>query len=83
MTLPLFEGLYLEDLMKFAKTFNGGEIMMAFPEVDKEIKMLPREYVGNVIQTIAKVSFTQWVKARVDARNDKVAKDRELAIEMD
>jgi len=75
VTLPLFEGLYIDDLLGFARLHNNGDIMRAFPSVEKEINKLPREYIGNVIQTLAKVTFTQWVKARIDARNRKLAAD--------
>ena len=83
MTLPLFEGLYFEDLYAYAQQFNGGEIMQALPSVEKEIRKLPREYLGNVIQTIATVNFTAWVKQRIEARNQKLLDDRDLAIHMD
>lgn len=83
VTLPFFEGLFFEDLYKFAQEYNGGIIMRALPSVEKEIKKLPREYLGNVIQTIAKEDFTAWVKQRVEVRNCKLADDRDLAIHMD
>ena len=50
--------------------------MRALPAVDKEIRKLPREYIGNVCQTLAADTFSAWVKARVDARNAKLADDR-------
>ena len=81
--MPFFEGLFFEDLYKFAQEYNGGVIMRALPSVEKEIKKLPREYLGNVIQTIAKENFTAWVKQRVETRNQKLADDRDLAIHMD
>ena len=83
VTLPLFEGLYIDDLLTFARGFNNGEIMQCLPSVEKEINKLPREYIGNVVQTVAKDVFTAWVKQRVDARNQKLAADREVAINMD
>ena len=83
VTLPLFEGLYFEDLYTYAQQFNGGEIMQALPSVEKEIRKLPREYLGNVIQTIAKGNFTAWVKQRIEARNQKLLDDRSLTIHMD
>ena len=82
-SLPLFEGLYIDDLLGFAKSHNAGEIMKALPAVDKEIGKLPREYLGNICQTIAGPTFTTCVKARVEARNAKLAEDRQSGIEMD
>ena len=57
--------------------------MQALPSVEKEIRKLPREYLGNVIQTIAKGNFTAWVKQRIEARNQKLLDDRDLTIHMD
>ena len=53
------------------------------PAVDKEIRKLPREYIGNICKTLAGDTFAAWVKHRVDARNAKLAEDRQVAIEMD
>jgi len=83
VTLPLFEGLYIDDLLGFARLHNNGEIMRVFPSVEKEINKLPREYIGNVIQTLAQDTFTQWVKTKIETRNRKLAADREVAINMD
>ena len=57
--------------------------MRALPSVEKEIRKLPREYVANIIQTMAKENFTAWVKQRIEARNQKIADERDLAIHMD
>ena len=54
--------------------------MNALPSTDKEIRKLPRDYLVNVIQTIAKDDFSAWVAQRVSARNIKVQQERDLAI---
>ena len=83
VSIPLFEGLYTEDLLEYARRYNNGIIMRAFPKVKNEIDKLPRAYIGNICQTIAKDNFTQWVKQRVEARNAKIAAEKEVAINMD
>ena len=83
MSLPLFPGLYTDDLIGYAKQYNRGVIMRALPSIEKEIKKLPREYLANLIQTIAKDNFTRWCKVRIEARNKKLTDDRDLAIHMD
>ena len=57
--------------------------MRALPSEEREIDKLPREYIGNVIQTIAKDDFSAWVKRKVEARNAKLAAEKEVAINMD
>ena len=44
---------------------------------------MPRQYIANVIHTIVGEPFAQWVKARVEARNLKVAEEGNLMIDMD
>ena len=82
-TLPQFEGLFLPDLLDYARAFNHGEILRALPSIDREIHKLPREYVANIIQTLAKGDFSTWVRRRIQARNEKLASDREMGIKMD
>ena len=82
-SIPMFEGLYLNDLLQFARDWNNGYILQALPVVEKEVKKLPREYVTNVIQTLAKDDFSEWVKRRVEARNRKLVEDREMTIQLD
>ena len=53
------------------------------PIAEKEIKKLPRGYIANLIYTIVGQPFSDWVKQRVDARNQKVAEEGEHYIELD
>jgi len=55
--LPHFKGLKIEELLAWAENHNHGEAMTALPIVRKEIEKLPREYIGNVIYTIAGAPF--------------------------
>ena len=43
--------------------------------IEKEVKKLPRNYIGNVIYTIVGEKFNQWVQEKVQVRNAKVAED--------
>ena len=63
---------------------NGnGDALQALPEPKKEVDKLPREYLANVVYTILGNPFQQWVYARINDRNSKVAKEQNLAIQMD
>ena len=57
--------------------------MRALPCIEREIEKLPRDYIGNVCQTIGKDDFSAWVKRKVEARNAKLAAEKEVAINMD
>ena len=49
----------------------------------KDIPKLPKQYLVNVVYTIVGLTFNDWVKGRVEDRNNKVAVDKGLLIEVD
>ena len=49
--------------------------MEALPIVQKEVKKLPRQYIGNVIFTLVGEPFRQWVLERVESRNERCTVD--------
>lgn len=51
---------------------NNGKAMEALPIVEKEIRQLAKEYISNVIYTIAGAPFQAWVDERIKMRNEKV-----------
>ena len=57
--IPQFEGLSIDALLDYGKMYP--EVMRCLPAVEKEIRKLPREYIGNVIYTIVGDPFNQWV----------------------
>jgi len=81
--LPYYEGLTIDDILKWAKRHNNGSAMKALPEVDKEILKLPRAYLANVIHTLVGDPFQAWADDRINERNEKVMNDKDMAIELD
>jgi len=57
--------------------------MRALPEVRKEVLKLPRAYIANVCHTTLGDPFEQWANARINKRNEKVVKDKDMTINMD
>ena len=55
--LPYYDGLCIEDILKFAKEAKNGQSLLALPEVEKEVLKLPRAYIANVIYTIVGEEF--------------------------
>ena len=60
----------------------NGYIMAALPELERERKKLPRQYIANVCYTIAGEDFAKWVNNRVEERNAKMTKLQDT-IELD
>ena len=79
--IPQFDGLSIEDLLTYGRQYP--EVIQTLPLAEKEIKKLPRQYIANVIYSIVGDPFKQWVQFRVEARNNKVAEEGEMMIEMD
>ena len=50
---------------------------------EKEIVKLPKQYLVNVIYTVAGEDFAKWVKEKIEARNTKVQTDKDLMINVD
>ena len=57
--------------------------MRALPIVRTEIFKLPRSYIANVIKTVIGQEFEDWVRERVNTRNQRVQDEREVSILMD
>ena len=83
INIPYYKGLSIEEILEWAAGYNEGEAMEGLPITEKERLKLPREYIGNVIYTIAKDPFQNWVDEQIEARNQKVAQDHDLSIAMD
>lgn len=81
IAVPFFEGLNIELMIAWAKG-QPGNVMYAFPIVQREIERLPRAYIANIIYTITGDAFKNWVARQVDLRNAKVAQEADM-IEMD
>ena len=56
--------------------------MKTLPLTEKERLKIPREYICNVVFTIASQAFQDWVDAKIEARNNKVKSCKNLANEM-
>ena len=73
----------IEEFIAYAEAHQNQEAMRALPAVRTEILKLPRSYIANVIRTIIGAEFEEWVRARVNARNQRVQDEREVNIFMD
>ena len=44
---------------------------------------LPREYICNIVYTIVGDPFDAWVASQVEVRNDKIASERDMLVDLD
>ena len=67
LSVPHYDKLAIKHLLDFASDYPN--VMRALP-VEREIYKLTRQYIINVIYTLVGESFSQWVDARVEERNN-------------
>ena len=70
----------LEKILEFALSYKVVE--NALPPV-REIWKMPRQYICNLIFTLVGAPFQAWVNERCQQRNEKIAMERDLNIELD
>ena len=44
---------------------------------------MPKQWISNVVHTVLKNIFSDWVKAQIEKRNREMVIERGLTIEMD
>ena len=59
------------------------EEVLRFMPIEKEVKKLPKQFLVNVAYSVYGDTFAAWVKQRVEERNAKVTKEKNLLISMD
>ena len=70
LNVPNFDQLAKKDILEFAKAYP--EVWLYLPVVPREYLKFPRSYLCNIVYTVVKFPFFQWVDARVKARNAKI-----------
>ena len=62
---------------------NWPAVAKALPVEPREVIKLPRAYLANIIYTCVGAPFRNWVDKAIQARNDKIVEEQNLAINMD
>ena len=78
--MPIYEGLALHDIMEHAKAYKQCE---AYFPVQKDFHKLPRQWILNIIGSLAKDDFQSFVSAAIEKRNASVALNKDLWINLD
>ena len=77
---PLYKGLSIEAFLAEAKKYPGTMDYLPDP---RDMHRIPRQFIVNVVHTIIGQPIKDLVKASIKTRNDQVAENRHLMIELD
>ena len=69
IAIPQYEGLTIADMLGFLEKWPR---VFDYLPIEKEIHKLPRQYLANVIITIVKAPFQEWVDQQIGVKNDKI-----------
>ena len=82
VNVPQYEGLEHLTICNFLDQASP-EMARYMPDEHCEIKKLPRGWVINVGASVVGKPFLDWIKQKIQERNDKQARERNLLIKMD
>ena len=77
-----YDGLAVKNFIEWADIWHP-VIFEYLPHRKLELPKTPKQWVANVLATVLKDSFKKWVDEQVEKRHARVAKERDLMINMD
>ena len=86
--VPQYEDLKIEEFFKWAveweiRNNKPGHIMDCFPLVEAERMKFPRQYIADIIYTLAPEDFKQWVSSLTNRRHSKFKEKDNNELELD
>ena len=81
LQVPQYETLSVAKLVVFLDQFQ--EMHHYMPDTQCELRKLPRGFVINVAASVVGKPFIDWIKAKIQERNAKQAREKNLLIKMD
>lgn len=78
--VPQYEGLGIEQILE--KGQDHPQIANYLPD-ERDIPRLPRSFIVNVTYTLMGEPFRNWVHAVIKERNNRIAENQKLIIELD
>ena len=78
--VPQYEGLNTDDILGRARTIN--DVMNKLPD-EREILKCPKQWIINIVYTVAGEPFADWVRQKVKDRNEALALKKDLNINVD
>ena len=80
ITIPAYEGLAIRNIAAF--TNLHGRVHDYLPD-GKEVLKMPKQWIGNIVHSVLKNIFSDWVKMQIERRNEEMLVERGLTIDMD
>ena len=79
--IPQYDWLSLKNIGNF---LDGGyrHVFQYLPD-PKEIHKVPKQWMCNIVNSILKNQFSDWVKRQVEVRNEAVKSKKNMMIQMD
>jgi len=81
ISVPHYEKLTLETIREFCQQHEN-EIDRYLPD-GRELHKVNRQWICNIIASVLGATFTDWVRAIIEERNDEVTEKKGLEIELD
>ena len=79
--VPQFDSLSVEKMLEFASVYERVDNIL--PREKSEIENLHRQYIANVVYTVAGSDFTDWIEMKLKERTEKLKEEKDLCIKMD
>ena len=79
--MPYYESLSLEKIQQFCQQ-HPNEINCYLPD-SRELHKVSREWICNIVATVLKNIFTDWVREQIEERNEELTLKKGLDIELD
>ena len=80
LNVPHYQGLSIEAILDKGK--EDERVARHLPD-ERDLARLPRSFIVNVTYTLMGDRFSAWVHNLIKERNEKVAENRSLMIELD
>ena len=76
----MYKNLTVETILEYGKQI--AQVPQYLPD-DRDLSKVPRQWLINVIYSIVGDDFRKWVSVEVKNRNDQLADNQNLMIELD
>ena len=80
LNVPQYEGLSIDRILE--KGQEHPQVVNYLPD-ERDIDRLPRSFIVNVTYTLMGEKFKSWVQEVIVERNNRIAENRKLIIELD
>ena len=80
LSVPQYDSLSINKIFKFLQNHN--EVYKFLPDKE-DLPKVPKQWLVNMVYTIVREDFSDWVKRHIEDRNEKMASEQNLLLEMD